>query len=261
MAKTNKHRDAIFARSGGMCVYCGGSTPATTIDHMPPMVMFSQKQRPTGLEFASCEPCNSGARLSDLACAIIGRAYPDAETESEQQEISDLFRAANNNLASLLLEMQMPRAAQKLAANRTGISLERGGFLRLDGPIASYHLEAFAGRLGLAMHFHATGRILSPEGGVRVRVFSNVDVLQGRVAEGIFDLLPTPRTLQAGKKHVAEQFLFNAKATTDREGTISYASFRRSFSIVAASATEVTRLELESQSVSARILRPGFLRS
>jgi hypothetical protein len=104
-AKKRAH-NAILAACP-WCIYCG--SPATTIDHVPPRIMFRDRQRPKGLEFPSCQPCNEGTRLADLVAALIGRLYPDAEQQDEQQEMEKLLSSVKNNIPGLLEEIAADR--------------------------------------------------------------------------------------------------------------------------------------------------------
>jgi hypothetical protein len=229
MGQANRHRAEIFRKSGGMCIYCGGGTAATTVDHMPPRSMFDRKDRPAGLEFASCEACNRGARLADLVCALLGRIFPDAQEPDALEEVNNYLRAVKNNVPGLLEEMAVPAAREKHELKRLGLSRDQGGLLRVGGPIALRHLEVFGARLGMAMHFEQTGHIIPAEGGVYVRIYSNVDLAEGKIPDTIFDILPQPRTLAQGKKNVEQQFSYGVRATDDERMTMSFASFRLSF--------------------------------
>ncbi len=241
-----------------MCVYCGGAALATTLDHMPPKCMFDGKQRPTGMEYSCCATCNQGARLADLACAMIGRVFPDATTAEGEVEFKKYLVAVRNNIPGLLEEMMVPRASEKLARRRLNLSeSDDGGFLRLDGPIALTHLEVFAARLGLATHFEATGRPVSASGAVFVRVFSNVDLLEGRVPEEVFDILPPPTTLAAGRKTVIEQFKFATRAADTGGMSMSFAIFRQSFAVLAFTTNDLNALGKRPS--GAKAYRPGAL--
>jgi hypothetical protein len=55
---------------GKSCIFCGGESKSTTVEHMPPRVMFRGKQRPKGHEFPSCERCNSGFSQLDQIAAM-----------------------------------------------------------------------------------------------------------------------------------------------------------------------------------------------
>lgn len=223
------------------CVYCGGVVPATTVVHMPPRIMFRGKHRPKGLEFSACVACNNGSSHADLVAALLGRTYPDAATELEQQEFEKLLRAADNNIPGLLEEMQIGRGGQKLNARRIGVS-EDHGFLRVGGPLVSIHMQAFAMKLGLALHFEATKLIVPPCGGVSARWFSNVDKLTGAFPEELSEHLPPTQTLQRGCFGTADQFEYTSPMANDGSFGMHYASFRSSFAIVAFTALDRTKL-------------------
>lgn len=252
-------RTKVLGRNGGLCIYCS-SNAATTIDHMPPISMFTRRERPSGLEFPSCEGCNRGARHADLVAALVGRAFSDP-LEGADGEFQGLLRAISQEVPEALLEMRPPRAHVKLAMRRLGL-LEGGG-LRLDGPVVSGHLEAFAARLGLAMHFEHTGLAVPPTGGVAVRVYSNLEVWEGKTPPELADLLPPPKTLRQGRKSAEGQFLYAARPTDGGRMTLSAASFRQSFAVLAISTDDRSRLSEEGVHMhlpGALSVRPRFSR-
>ncbi|MGY4365277.1 hypothetical protein ACVW1A_001342 [Bradyrhizobium sp. LB1.3] len=133
MGESNLKRRAHAAVLDGCpwCIYCGGDLPATTVDHVPPIIMFAQRQRPKGLEFGSCEPCNGGTKHADLVAAMLGRSMPDSGTDAGRAEMKSIFSAVNNNIPGLLQEMHIPRELQTAAGWRK----QNGGLLRTDGPL------------------------------------------------------------------------------------------------------------------------------
>ena len=58
------------------CVYCGGTTPIETIEHIPPISMFDHRFRPEGLEFGACYACNHNRRLDAMSLAVASRCLP-----------------------------------------------------------------------------------------------------------------------------------------------------------------------------------------
>jgi hypothetical protein len=255
----NKHQRAVYAKSGGKCIYCGGAKDASTIDHMPPRIMFSLKRRPAGLEFASCAKCNHSANLADQLCALIGRIYPDPSTDDGIREIQSLFEAVGNNIPGAIQEMIVSRSRQRRKRTELGLTDVEGGFLDISGPIVASYMQSFGARLGLAMHFHNTGLIVPPEGGVLVRVYSNVDLLRGNVPSELFKILPEPETLVAGKWTVEDQFRFGTRATDERGMSMSFATFRDSFAVLAACAADSATLTMPGIADDVVRFRPGQL--
>jgi len=118
------------------CIYCGGTQPADTIEHMPPVMMFIRKQRPKGLEFPSCRECNNGTSKSDLVASLLGRLSVEPAADVEAAEFKKLLCSVRNNVPRLLEEMHISRAGQNLL--RESLSLqEGGGVLRANGPLAA----------------------------------------------------------------------------------------------------------------------------
>jgi hypothetical protein len=69
------------------------------------------------------------------------------------------------------------------------------------------HIQAVGAKLGLALHWHMTGRIASKMGGVIVNVYTADDTLSGRsnLGELISDFGEW-RTLHQGNVKVEDQF-------------------------------------------------------
>jgi hypothetical protein len=238
------------------CIYCGGTTPATEADHVPARVLFDRRARPKGLEFPSCKPCNEGVRRAELVAALISRAYAEPGAPAVEGEFGDLLKQVHRRVPGLLQEMQAPRGKSKLLARRLGTAEE--AFLRLGGPIALNHLQAFAAKLGFAFHYHLKRSPVPVGGAVSVLIRSNVDMLQGRIPQEIFDMLGAPETLRQGRFNADQQFRYKAVAAEDGNMTMAFASLRRSFAIITFAADDPAKLT-DSGSRHDRLFKPGDL--
>jgi hypothetical protein len=187
--------------------------------------------------------------------ATIGRSFPDAETEYEQAEMKRLLTAVSNNVPGLLQEMQIGKAGQKIARNRK----IDGGFLRANGPLVSSHMQAFSAKIGFALYFKLTKRIVPSQGGVAVRWFSNYERLQGVFPQTIFDYLLPPNTLKQGKFEVSDQFGYQWRMAEENRMGMFFAYFRQSFALVAFVSIDKSLLKADTQH-SIRIYVPGELR-
>lgn len=58
-------RKARFLKEHPLCCFCGGTRPATTVDHVPPKACFPPGLCPENLEFPSCNLCNNGTLKQD----------------------------------------------------------------------------------------------------------------------------------------------------------------------------------------------------
>src|SRR5262249_2041266 len=212
-AKLKRRRHAAILTAHPWCIYCGGTHAATTIEHMPPIAMFDDNQRPKGLEFPACRDCNNGTRLADAVASLLARAYPDARTPDDLER---LLRGVRNNIPGLLEEMQVGGAGQALVHPNIPSMPGGAGILRVDGPILRKHIHVFGAKLGLALHFEAHGLPVPPAGGVQPMFFTNVSALRGELPTEIIKLLPAPRTLKQGKREVADQFQYSWALTEER---------------------------------------------
>lgn len=240
-SKLKKKRHAKILAECALCIYCGGATPATTIDHMPPIAMFDGRQRPSGLEFASCARCNEGTRAADLVASLLGRVYPDPVREIQTSDFRKLLRGVRNNIPGLLEEMDIDNQGQLRQRALTAIK-EGAGFLAVGGPLVSKHMQAFAVKLGFAMHYQATNEIVPIGGGVAARWFSNVDRARDVFPQTIFELLPEPQTLKQGRLSVEDQFQFSLRCLEDKSMGVYLGTFRRSFAVVAFGVKDRARL-------------------
>jgi hypothetical protein len=213
--------------------------------------MFRGKRRPQEFEFPCCEACNRATKLTDLVAAYVGRIFPDPTSETDHTDVKKILAGLKNNLPDVLREMYVGRAGQKLARKRiNAMADEQGGFLRLNGPLMSKHLDIFGCKLGLAMHWAETRSIVPRTGGVAVRVYSNVEALEGKLPDALMKLLPGPQTLRQGTWDVADQFQYSARVTDDHQMGVFFASFRFSFAVAA-----VTGMD---RSLFAPEMRPVF---
>ena len=238
------------------CIYCGGTTAATTTDHNPAKILFDGKLRPKGMEFPSCEPCNQGTKGTELVASLISRAYPDVEARWTG-ELQGILQAVSNNFPNVLRELEPSRAKAKLTARRLGMSGDVG-FMDLNGPSVSAHLKMFAAKFGYAFHFFATKKAIPHGGGVVSVAFSNVNMLDGHTPDEFIANFGAPQTLRQGIQNVGDQFRYAVQATEDGDMTMAFASFRQSLAITTFSAEHVNKLSVGGE-IPETLVRPGDL--
>jgi len=227
----NKLRAQILGTTS-FCIYCGGTTRATTIDHIPPRALFELRRRPKGLEFPACEDCNSGSRTDDLIAAALSRAYPDPRTLPETQENRKLFKAAARDCPGLLEELKPTYRQSKIVRNQNYFPTG-GGALNCRGPRLNEAIHRFAAKMGCALHFHLTGVPLSDNGAIAAWWLTNFQFLQGDLPQELIDMMGPPQTLRQGRWNVGEQFSYASLATKEGRSSAHFATFRLSFAICA----------------------------
>ena len=237
-ARARRRAHAQILAKHPLCIYCAGSNKATTVEHMPPIMMFDQRQRPKGLEFPTCASCNHGTSLTDLVASLLCRVYPDVESDPGKRELKKLLSAVSNNVPGLLEEMMVDDHGQFQAWRDIPNMPSGSAVLRANGPILSAHMRIFGTKLGLALHFEAHGTFVPQEGGVQPLFFTNANAVRGELPMEIINRLPPARTLQQGKKEVSGQFTYSFLLTEERRHSVFYAVFRQSFAVACVTALD-----------------------
>jgi hypothetical protein len=256
MGEAKRKLAAMLADRPG-CIYCAGENVATTIEHMPPISVFEGRQRPKGLEFPACQPCNHNTGHADLVAAMLARFWPDAESEIQQKEAKKIIAAISNNIPGLLQEMNVGRGGEKLMRKRHSIPIEAHP-MRVNGPIMTAHIETFAAKIGFALHYELRGAPVPAQGGVQPMWFTNVQALNGQIPSVLFEMLPSPSTLSQGKKSVGTQFKYSY-ASGEQDHLLYFASFNESFAVAGVTALD-RAVYLERHASRFPIFAPGHFR-
>ncbi|MEE8393721.1 MAG: hypothetical protein V3R66_05200 [Rhodospirillales bacterium] len=233
-AKHNRRRKLAFLRKHPYCCFCGGATPATTVDHVPSRQMFSLKRRPKGLEVPACNACNQATRQYEQVAAMLGRIYPDGPTHADRDEVGKIMHAVDRNAPGLIEEM-MPSIRQEHRFMRSKPSLPKdvAGVFNCGGPLLNRSIQSFGAKLGLALYYATTDGLIVPlEGGVAVQWYSNFAAATEGIPDSIFQLLGPPKTLTQGKWGVGEQFSYAFAIAENAKMAAYFATFRGSFAVV-----------------------------
>lgn len=237
------------------CVYCGMTNRGTTIDHMPPIAMFDMRQRPQGLEFLACDPCNHGSKGLDQLMSLLTRSYPDADTPEAKVETRQLMTAVSNNFPGVLEEMKPSRLQVKRGRRVAKDGL--AGVFNASGPIIGNAILRFGAKVGLALHFEKTRSALPPSGGVFVKCYTNYDLFRNAIPSDILPLVGPPRTLRQGRK-TTEGYFEYASGTDDGPLVMHYVTFRLSLSYLLFSTADGESLK---EAPPGNLFRPGCLKA
>jgi hypothetical protein len=179
---------------------------------------------------------------------------PDAKDNIARTDLKKLLSSVKNNVHGLLEEMYIDPTGQALARERVPKEVE-GGFLRTDGPLVSAHMQTFSIKLGFALYHEVTKKCVPMSGGVAARWFSNVERLDGTFPQSIFDVLLQPETLKQGDFNVSDQFSYQWRIAEGDRMALFFASFRRSFGVLAFVATDRSLLSVDTKH-SIRVVTP-----
>lgn len=221
----SKYKKQLLAENR-FCIYCGGTEPATNVDHMPNKGMFP-KDRPGGMEFPSCEGCNQGSKWFEDIASFIGsiRFGVVPGVEHFEGKLLHLQRTHPEVLEELHPTTKQKREARKYK-DAEG---QDSGALNVTGRIVSSAMLLYGAKLALALHWQETKNVLPVNGRVGVIWHSNANALENEIPPYLFEMLPDGRTLRQGTKQSKHPFLYSSGKTVDTDATAHWAFFGDAF--------------------------------
>jgi hypothetical protein len=162
---------------------------------MPPLALFQNRRRPNDLIFPSCVACNHGSKDLDQIVAFLARLHraPAAGAETEP---AHFIRAMRNNYPEVYTAVYpvdpppvpLPTSAPK------------GPLVNVNDPYIHHAIALFSAKLGFALHWRETGRVVSLLGGAAGTWFTNWHAVAGRIPSGLLEAFPEPQTLRQGER-------------------------------------------------------------
>lgn len=192
-----------FLKQHPICCFCGGQTPASTIDHQPPRIVFPDKHRPKGLEFPACANCNrqtsADEALLALVCRFAGSRRADAARDFHR--LKNIVGSVDQSFPGLHQKMH----AQRLWANERGVWV-RVGTIDVNQPEVHLGLCRVAAKLALAIYYEIRSSPASKNCRINTqwRHCQNADTFK-RV-QNIIQALPREAILQMGKWNTQDSF-------------------------------------------------------
>lgn len=240
------------------CIYCGGITAGTSVDHMPPIGVCDDRQRPPGMEFVACTECHEGTRKADQVAGLLCRTLPNSPSPTAKQELAKIIAGVRNNQLDVFNELA-PSMQQLLTARHASGVLDASGAFNI-GDITHQRMLQFGARAALALHHHLT-RQIAPTGGLVFVVWHTNEVLfSGDFPDFIARHLPPPQSLNAGRKTLGEQFQYSSRETDDKRMTAHTMTFRLSFAVQAAVAMDAADFSEQRDKMPKQFFAPGFLK-
>jgi hypothetical protein len=144
-----RHKKKHFFAVHPSCCFCGGTTGATTIDHVPPRVCFPGRIVPDGFEFPACVKCQAATRLDEQIFGLYARALDWNDENFEKNEVDKLIRGVFNNASYALPNPFLGANAKRNVLKAWGLQKPREYFVR-DLPIISIDQRVNASLLSVA---------------------------------------------------------------------------------------------------------------
>jgi len=234
--KDLSQREVAFSKSD-FCIFCGGSVPATTVEHYPPKSIFREKKWPEGYVFPACAPCNSGSREADNWAGFLSMMDPSVEwTQDEAQKSVKRLISLDTQHPGLIKEIFKGSVTEKKTlARRLKIEREKGQTY-LDLPIVNIPKKAhdwiaiFAPKLTKALHFQHTKRIPPSCTGLKYWWFTNANALEGKIPQIINKDFGFP-DIRRANVDLNKQFSYGYQVSNDGTMGLFVIRFRFSFMI------------------------------
>jgi hypothetical protein len=217
-------RKRAFLSQHPICCFCGGNAPSTEEDHVPSRALFGGRQWPEGYSFPACSRCNRTTREDELVVALLARLYPDPETKAGAQELDRLARGVHSNVPQVLDELLRPSQADEDETVSPNL-------LKFDGPRVTRAVRRFGLKLGCALYYKHTGRIVPATSGVFVQLFTNLNFMRGEVPKSLREIAKGIPELTRNARPLDDQFTYRYGLTNDGAAAAFLAVFRESFAL------------------------------
>lgn len=190
---------------GKCCIFCGGTVPATTVEHAPPKIMFRDKNRPGGHEFPSCDNCNGGMSQLDQVAAMM--LFSTAETFSPGTVMGEFNKTAigvANNSPSFYhhLNLENDELAWRDSAGNEAFAVPVGR------KMFSHWLNPWAAKQTCAMWYEQTGHIFGENQRILVRWLTNPLEVEDNFLALLRKSLPGSFNFSVKKQSVQDQFFY-----------------------------------------------------
>jgi hypothetical protein len=214
------------------CCLCGGQRLATSIDHVPPKIVFWGKRRPSGLEVPACGPCNQGTRKLDQAAGLFARIRVGDTSPEQQAEFERIAQSVTQNFPGWTSELAPTPAQARAFHDRFGDKLATAEPANL-GPLADDAIYTIAAKLGLALHYTIASQIVPPAGSVVVRYETNASLPENGLPAELLEQLSPVAHLTQGEWTSDGHFAYRRAVLRDGAGGVYLAHVGRAFLIVA----------------------------
>lgn len=225
MGAATKHKKAFLLKHP-YCAFCGGSAPATTVEHCPPRSLFQDRQWPEGFEFPCCADCNHGTSDEDLLVAMLGRLDPFTELGNRDGRENGLMHAVSKQFPDLFPKLIPSTAREARNRNRKLGIRPAPGQAHLEVPVLSVPVEfhvaicTFGRKLAKAIFYRESSTIFPSDGCLLFNLFSNEQLmLTGKYP--VLELMSgvngeAPRLSRSGRL-LNDQFSFKLSMSPEKD--------------------------------------------
>lgn len=262
--KLKENRNQLFLRENPICIFCGGTVEATTIDHVPPKIVFRSKQWPETFAFAACKPCNEATRTQDKLVGFLARMGHDDTNPIEKEEMQKLMQSVISSQPEMILRMlNLGVRDKRKYARETGIYPETGQSYK-DLPVikvtdeVNEAVKVTAEKITKALYFKHTGQILPNDSAIYARWFTNAEVLSGKspLVPEVLRLANMSGKLIRCSKPLNDQFDYRYQVSAEHGISLFVGNFGNTFGFVSLASRDPNVLDrIINQEVDGKPIR------
>jgi hypothetical protein len=156
-------RKKRFLQQHPICCFCGGTRPATTLDHVPPKACFPLGFWPEEFEFPSCNLCNNGTSRHDTSFGFYSMLLDfneDNRTPADRERLTKLRDEIAKRYPDALPDPttgeRLYRASHIITPSPVAISVKMK-------PAAQEAMNIIAEKLAHALYYREMNKILNSD--------------------------------------------------------------------------------------------------
>lgn len=161
-AQLRRTKQRRFLAEHPDCYFCGGASPATEIDHVPPRACFPDGYAPEGFESPACKACNESTVKQDQIFGLYSMLMDFDGSKMWRAKDLDKMRRLRQGIANNYPDA-LPDEAAAFPVNRVGCIITPApvAFSLPMTPAAKNAIEATCRKLTHALYFREAGKILT----------------------------------------------------------------------------------------------------
>ncbi|HEY4698011.1 MAG TPA: hypothetical protein VIH29_08425 [Gallionella sp.] len=256
MGKAKRLNKQNFLREHPLCCFCGGTTPAEEIDHVPGRVFFRDRQWPNGYEFPACIECNRATRYEEKVIALFSRFNSNNETEADNAEFEKMVAEVAKHDPEFISDIR-PLSANEIRRFLKDRDIEKpAGIATSDIPIVKFgdivnkSVRKFGRKLFLALWYKHTGTVLPKSGGMRIIWMTNASpAIDDATLTAMFQTLNGIPPIIKNSRHLHDQFTYRYVVTTTGDGAGFFVWFRQSFGLLCTMAVDKSMIQRDHENI------------
>lgn len=213
--KLRSHR--VLLEKAKRCVYCSSTGPFT-LEHMPPIGMFKNRDRPKGWEFACCKRCNNGTAGVDAVAQLFAMVEPFTENPWKSSKFSQVLTSVQDTAPDVAKELRASHLSHRDIMLRVNGLLRPSVEISADGPAVRRHLDLFSEKVAMAAFAALCGRPIGMNGSLFTEWYLNKG-MPLEMYHACLSIMPLSGQLKQGRKVSHGQFSLNYN--TDKDGLLA----------------------------------------